>query len=148
MQQSLYTDDVHPSKAGTFLAACTIYGAITGQRTTGFDQGGSTLSPELRETLQQVAAATVTEFESRVTNVRPSLFPLPSFFFSKGDVWGLSSESKPLKAKTHLLFFSLAFASHRLVAGAAVYAGVLHHHIHAPRWTGANHHHHSHHHYG
>ena len=51
--------DGHPTPAGTYLAACVVYGTIFGRSPTDIRYGPAGISPEDRDFLQQVAAQTL-----------------------------------------------------------------------------------------
>ena len=57
-------DKRHPTAAGSYLAACTSYAALTGKSPVGNKSDGG-LGPELAGFLQQVAWETVNEFYGR-----------------------------------------------------------------------------------
>jgi hypothetical protein len=53
---SLYSPDGHPTMYGTYLAACALYGTITGQSPLGIAYTPRGITPELRDFLQRIAA--------------------------------------------------------------------------------------------
>lgn len=59
----LISDDRHPTRAGTYLIACTFYAALTGKSPVGLKTDAG-LGPDARY-LQTVAQDTVTEFYGR-----------------------------------------------------------------------------------
>jgi hypothetical protein len=64
-QVNLYdADKRHPSLAGTYLAACTIYAAVHGKSPVGNAYKGG-LDPKTADFLQEVAAQTVREYLGR-----------------------------------------------------------------------------------
>ena len=63
---NLFTDDRHPSKEGTYLAACCIYGAIYGEKTEGASYKYN-LSDENASTIQKIADETQSELSSKDT---------------------------------------------------------------------------------
>ena len=52
---ALYLDDRHPSEAGTYLAACTLVGRLTGKPTATVTWRPPSLSAESAATLRQIA---------------------------------------------------------------------------------------------
>jgi hypothetical protein len=52
----LYGVDGHPTMYGTYLAACVLYGTITGHSPVGIAYADSSISPELRDFFQRIAA--------------------------------------------------------------------------------------------
>ena len=52
----LYSQDGHPTLAGTYLAACVVYGMIFGRTPLGNPYSDRSISPELRDFLQGIAA--------------------------------------------------------------------------------------------
>jgi hypothetical protein len=57
-------DKRHPTLAGTYLAACTSFAALTGKSPVGVKYTGG-LEPDLAAFLQQVAADTVRDYFAR-----------------------------------------------------------------------------------
>jgi hypothetical protein len=56
---SLYSQDGHPTMYGTYLAACVLYAAIFNQSPLGNAYADRSLTPELRDFFQRVAAETL-----------------------------------------------------------------------------------------
>jgi hypothetical protein len=56
---TLYSQDGHPTDAGTYLAACVLYGTILGSSPVGNPYSGNGLSSDVRTHLQRVAADTL-----------------------------------------------------------------------------------------
>ena len=52
----LYRPDGHPTVAGTYLAACVVYETILGRSPVGIAYADKSISPELRDFLQEIAA--------------------------------------------------------------------------------------------
>ena len=52
----LYGADGHPTMDGTYLAACVLYGTILGRSPVGIDYADSSITPELRDFFQRIAA--------------------------------------------------------------------------------------------
>lgn len=52
----LYSPDGHPTIYGTYLAACVLYGTIFGKTPLGNPYSDHSLSPEMRDFLQGIAA--------------------------------------------------------------------------------------------
>jgi hypothetical protein len=56
---SLYSQDGHPTMYGTYLAACVLYATIFGQSPVGNAYADRSISPELRDFFQRIAAETL-----------------------------------------------------------------------------------------
>jgi hypothetical protein len=54
----LYSPDGHPTLYGTYLAACVLYGTLFGQTPVGNPYSDKSISPEIRDFLQRMAART------------------------------------------------------------------------------------------
>ena len=52
----LTSQDGHPTMYGTYLAACVLYGTIFGKSPAGNPYSNSSISPEIRDFLQRIAA--------------------------------------------------------------------------------------------
>lgn len=52
----LYEPDGHPTMEGTYLAACVIYATILGRSPVGIAYADPSISPELRDFFQRIAA--------------------------------------------------------------------------------------------
>lgn len=52
----LYSQDGHPTMYGTYLAACVLYGTILGRSPVGIEYADSSISPDVRDFLQRIAA--------------------------------------------------------------------------------------------
>ena len=52
----LYSQDGHPTLYGTYLAACVLYGTIFGKTPVGNPYSDKSISPEVRDFLQKIAA--------------------------------------------------------------------------------------------
>ena len=55
----LYGPDGHPTMDGTYLAACVLYGTISGHSPVGIAYADASIPPELRDFLQRIAAASL-----------------------------------------------------------------------------------------
>ena len=64
-------DGSHPSPSGTYLAACVLYGTITGRDPRGVGNGGLDISAETRTFLQNVAWSVLEEERSRAGAATP-----------------------------------------------------------------------------
>ena len=53
---ALYSTDGHPTREGTYLAACVLYGSISGETPVGSRHSGKGLTAETSAYLQQIAA--------------------------------------------------------------------------------------------
>jgi hypothetical protein len=53
---ALYSQDGHPTIAGTYLAACVLYGTIFQKSPAGIACTGKNIPPDLRDFLQRIAA--------------------------------------------------------------------------------------------
>jgi hypothetical protein len=55
---ALYSQDGHPTMYGTYLAACVLYATIFGQCPVGNVFADRSITPELRDFFQRIAAQT------------------------------------------------------------------------------------------
>lgn len=68
----LYSQDGHPTLYGTYLAACVLYGTISGESPVGNPYSDRSISPEIRDYLQGIAALQVQDQTGKLVPGMPA----------------------------------------------------------------------------